>query len=87
MGFGAYIQPFLSSALQMLQSYAQLRSAHASSGTAWQAKMYQQRIVIRAILFVNNVLAAPQYRAGAKPRGTLSPDKDGGSQAPLPVRC
>ena len=30
MAFAAYIQPFLSSALQMLESYAQLRSAHAA---------------------------------------------------------
>jgi hypothetical protein len=85
MGFGAYIQPFLSSALQMLESYGQLRSAHAAAGTSWQARRYQQRIVIRAILFVNNVLAAPQYRAGAKPRGGSSPDKDGEARAPLPT--
>jgi hypothetical protein len=64
MGFAAYLQPFLSSALQMLESYAQLRAANAAGGTRWEAREYQQSIVIRAILLVNNILACPQYRAG-----------------------
>ena len=55
------------------------------SGTRWEARPYQQSIVIRAILLVNNVLACPQYRAGAKPRGNASPDRDGAATTPLPT--
>jgi hypothetical protein len=80
MAFASYVQPFLSNSLQIMEQYAQLRSTHAAAGTRWEAKKYQQSIVIRAILFVNNVLACPQYRAGAKPRVRQhSPDqKEGG---------
>ena len=59
---------------------------HMYKNKRWEARAYQQSIVIRAILLVNNVLACPQYRAGSKPRGHSSPDnKDGAPTSPLPT--
>ena len=67
---------------------AQLYGAQAAAGTRWAAQPYQQRIIVRAIMFVINVLASPHYRAGAKPRGGggggFSPDRED-ARAPLPT--
>ena len=69
-----------------IHTYVYVCIHHMYKNKRWEARAYQQSIVIRAILLVNNVLACPQYRAGSKPRGHSSPDnKDGAPTSPLPT--